>query len=375
MTEEQEQTGSTDEQGQVKPPMDPVRKWTFIVLGTAVFLMCWYLIGDRITPYTSQARVHALVVPISAQVSGNVTEVMVGNNQRVDSGQVLLQIDRAQYLLAVETAQANLQSARQATGASTASVDAAEAAVISARANLLRADQDAVRLRRIKLEDPGAISDRRIESAEATLSAGQGRLGSAIANLEKARQDLGAAGDNNARILEAQAALEQAELNLHRTTVTAPDNGLVTDVRVDRGNFASVGAPQMTFVATHNIWVQADFTENNLGNISPGSVVEVTFDALPGQIISGKIRDIGFGVDVGSAPLGSLPTIENDRQWLRDEQRFAAVIDFEIPDNKDGKNIRVGSQASVIVYTGGNWLFNTVGKIYIRVASILSYAY
>jgi multidrug resistance efflux pump len=375
MTEEQEQTGSTDEQEQVKPPMDPVRKWTFIVLGTAVFLMCWYLIGDRITPYTSQARVHALVVPISAQVSGNVTEVMVGNNQRVDSGQVLLQIDRAQYLLAVETAQANLQSARQATGASTASVDAAEAAVISARANLLRADQDAVRLRRIKLEDPGAISDRRIESAEATLSAGQGRLGSAIANLEKARQDLGAAGDNNARILEAQAALEQAELNLHRTTVTAPDNGLVTDVRVDRGNFASVGAPQMTFVATHNIWVQADFTENNLGNISPGSVVEVTFDALPGQIISGKIRDIGFGVDVGSAPLGSLPTIENDRQWLRDEQRFAAVIDFEIPDNKDGKNIRVGSQASVIVYTGGNWLFNTVGKIYIRVASILSYAY
>jgi hypothetical protein len=101
----------------------------------------------------------------------------------------------------------------------------------------------------------------------------------------------------------------------------------------------------------------------------------VTFDALPGQIISGKIRDIGFGVDVGSAPLGSLPTIENDRQWLRDEQRFAAVIDFEISDAEDGKKIRVGSQASVIVYTGGNWLFNTVGKIYIRVASILSYAY
>jgi multidrug resistance efflux pump len=375
MTEEQEQTGSADEQEQVKPPMDPVRKWTFIVLGTAVFLMCWYLIADRLTPYTSQARVHALVVPISAQVSGNVTEVMVGNNQLVNSGQVLLQIDRAQYLLAVETAQANLQTARQATGASTASVEAAEAAVSSARANLLRADQDAVRLRRIKLEDPGAISDRRIESAEATLSAAQGQLGSAIANLEKARQDLGEAGDNNARILEAQAALEQAELDLQRTIVTAPDNGLVTDVRVDRGNFASVGAPQMTFVATHNIWVQADFTENNLGNISPGSVVEVTFDALPGQIISGKIRDIGFGVDVGSAPLGSLPTIENDRQWLRDEQRFAAVIDFEIPDGEDGKNIRVGSQASVIVYTGGNWLFNTVGKIYIRVASILSYAY
>jgi multidrug resistance efflux pump len=375
MTEEQQQTVVDDDQELTRPPMDPVRKWTFIVLGAAGLLLCWYLISDRITPYSSQARVHALVVPISAQVSGNVTEVKVGNNQLVDAGQVLLQIDPAQYQLAVETAEANLQTARQATGASTASVDAAEAAVTSAKANLLRAEQDAVRLRRIKLEDPGALSDRRIETAEATLSAAQGQLGSAIANLEKARQDLGESGDNNARILQAQAALGQAELDLQRTTVMAPDNGLVTDVRVDRGNFAAVGAPQMTFVATHNIWVQADFTENNLGNIRPGTSVEVAFDALPGRVFDGKVRDIGFGVEVGSAPLGSLPTIENDRQWLRDEQRFAAVIDFEISDAEDGKKIRVGSQASVIVYTGGNWLFNTVGKIYIRVASILSYAY
>jgi multidrug resistance efflux pump len=375
MTEEQQQTVVDDDQELTRPPMDPVRKWTFIVLGAAGLLLCWYLISDRITPYSSQARVHALVVPISAQVSGNVTEVKVGNNQLVDAGQVLLQIDPAQYQLAVETAEANLQTARQATGASTASVDVAEAAVTSAKANLLRAEQDAVRLRRIKLEDPGALSDRRIETAEATLSAAQGQLGSAIANLEKARQDLGESGDNNARILQAQAALGQAELDLQRTTVMAPDNGLVTDVRVDRGNFAAVGAPQMTFVATHNIWVQADFTENNLGNIRPGTSVEVAFDALPGRVFDGKVHDIGFGVAIGSTPLGSLPTIENNRQWLRDEQRYAVVIDFDLPDAEDGRNIRVGSQVSVIVYTGGNWLFNMIGKIHIRVASILSFAY
>lgn len=375
MTEEQEQTAVDDEPEQTRPPMDPVRKWTFIVLGAAAILLCWYLISDRITPYTTQARVHALVVPISAQVSGNVTEVLVGNNQLVDADQVLLQIDRTQYQLAVETAEANLQTARQATGASTANVDAAEAAVASARANLLRADQDAVRLRRIKQEDPGAISDRRIQSAEATLSVAQGQLGSAIANHEKARQDMGEAGDNNARILQAKAALAQAKLDLQRTTIMAPDNGLVTDVRVDRGNFASVGAPQMTFLATHNIWVQADFSENNLGNIRPGASVEVAFDALPGQVFDGQVRGIGFGVAIGSTPLGSLPTIENNRQWLRDEQRFAVVIDFDILDVEDRRNIRVGTQASVIVYTGGNWIFNTIGKIHVRVASLLSYAY
>ena len=375
MTEEQEQTGTDDKQVMAKPAMDPVRKWTFIMLGTAGILLCWSLVADRITPYTTQARVHALVVPIAAQVSGNVTEILVGNNQLVDAGQELFRIDRTQYQLAVETAQANLQTARQATGASTASVDAARAAVASARANLLRADQDAVRLRRIKEEDPGAISDRRIETAEATLSAAQGQLDSAIANLEKARQDLGEAGDNNARILEARTALEQAELNLYRTNIAAPDKGLVTDVRVNRGNFAATGAPQMTFIASHNIWVQADFTENNLGNIKPGDIVEVTFDVLPGQVFTGRIRDIGFGIAVDSTPLGSLPSIENDRQWLRDEQRFAVVVDFDIPDAEDRRNLRVGAQASVIVYTGGNWIFNAAGKLYIRVTSMLSYAY
>jgi hypothetical protein len=87
------------------------------------------------------------------------------------------------------------------------------------------------------------------------------------------------------------------------------------------------------------------------------------------------VHDIGFGVAIGSTPLGSLPTIENNRQWLRDEQRYAVVIDFDLPDAEDGRNIRVGSQVSVIVYTGGNWLFNMIGKIHIRVASILSFAY
>lgn len=131
----------------------------------------------------------------------------------------------------------------------------------------------------------------------------------------------------------------------------------------------------MTFVATHNIWIQAEFTENNLGNIKAGDPVDVAFDALPGRIFSGRIRGISFGVAIDDTPLGSLPTIENDRQFLRDEQRFAVLVDFDITDRADARNLRVGAQASVIVYTGDSWLFNTVGSIYIRVTSVLSYAY
>jgi len=197
----------------------------------------------------------------------------------------------------------------------------------------------------------------------------------ARAGLEKARQDFGEEGEQNVRILQAQAALGQARLDLERTSIRAPADGVVTDVRVDRGNFASTGAPQMTFLAVHNVWVQADFTENNLGNIKPGADVEISFDALPGDVFTGRIRSIGYGVAVDTAALGALPTIDNNRQWLRDSQRFPVVVDVDGLGSGAIGGVRVGSQASVIVYTGDSWILNSIAWIRVRVASILSYAY
>ncbi len=376
MTEEDKSdTGKEGASASQEPPTDPVRKWTLIILALCGVLMIYYLVSDRVTPYTTQARVNALVVPIAAEVSGTVTDVAVRSNQAVESGEPLFQVDRERYALAVETAEANLQSARQATGASTASIDAAEARRVSAQANLLRAEQDVVRLRRIKQEDPGAISDRRVEMAEASFTAAQAALQAAGADVERARQDLGETGEANYRILQARAGLEQAELDLVRTSVLAPDRGVVTDIRVDRGNFAQAGAPLMTFLASDDIWVQADFTENNLGNIKPGDEVDLVFDALPGTVVKGTIRTTGFGVNVDSAPLGSLPTIDNDRQWLRDAQRFSVLIDFELPSAEDRLGIRVGAQASVIVYTGGGFLFNPIAWIRMRLLSVFTYIY
>jgi multidrug resistance efflux pump len=375
MSDENEENAAESVPVDAKPAMDPVRKWTFILLGACVVLMAWYLTADRMTPYTTQARVHALVVPIAAEVSGSVSDVAVTSNQFVNAGEVLFKIDSERYQLAVATAEANLQSARQATGASAANVDAAEAQVGAARASQRRAEQDAVRLQRIKTEDPGAISERRIESAVATLAVTKSQVNAAEANLDRARQDLGESGEANSRILEAQAALGQAQINLLRTTIIAPDSGVITDVRVNRGNFAQAGAPLMTFLATQDIWVQADFTENGLGNIKRGDTVELVFDALPGKVIKGTIRTTGFGVNVDSAPLGSLPTIDNDRNWLRDAQRFSVLVDFELPNADDRLGIRIGAQASVMVYTGDGFLFNTIGKLKMRLVSIFTYAY
>lgn len=367
-----ENTSSQDDQARRR---DPVRRATLVLLVITALLVAWYLRADRVAPYTSQARLHALVVPVAPEVSGTVTEVFVGNNQRVEAGQKLFQIDIGNYRLAVETAEAGYEAAQQAVGAAEAGVTAADAGVAAAQANLVKAQQDYDRTKAIREQDPGAISERRLELAEASLAAAKSQLDAARAQREQALQNLGDDGERNSRILQAQAALDEARLNLQRATVTAPADGVVTDVRLDKGNFAGAGAPQMTFVATHNVWLEADYTENNLGHLGPGDRAAIVFDALPGRVIEGTVREVGFGVAVDSAPLGSLPTIKNDPNWLREPQRYPVLVDFELPADLEPMPLKVGSQASVIVYTGDNAISNSLGWLVIHGVSVLTYAY
>jgi multidrug resistance efflux pump len=358
------------------PKKDPVRRWSMIILIISAVLIFWYLRSDRVTPMTSQARVHALVVPIAAEVSGTITSVSVSNNQLVEPGQELFTIDNEQYSLAVKQAEAALDQAYQGLGAAGANVDAARATLDSAMANMQRARLDTERMRRIREQDPGAISQRRLESAEASYAQAQGQVEKARAGLQAAIEQAGKPGEDNAMVQQARAALDSALLNRERATVRAPELGVVTGVQLDKGNFAGAGQPQMTFIATHNIWIQAAFKENNLGNLDPGDKVAIVFDVLPGRVVTGTVREIGFGVDVGSPPLGKLPTIQNDKSWLRSAQRYPVLIDFELPMNSEGRTrIKVGSQAMVVVYTGTHPIFNLLSRLVMRLRSILEYAY
>ena len=122
----------------VKPGKDPVRKWTFILLALCIVLTILYLVADRKTPFTTQARVHAYVVPVASQVSGNVIKVDVGNNQLVAAGQLLFQVDPGTYQFAVDSAEAALQNSLQSVAAGAANVATAEANVDSARALKVR---------------------------------------------------------------------------------------------------------------------------------------------------------------------------------------------------------------------------------------------
>jgi multidrug resistance efflux pump len=249
-----------------------------LIVGSLVI----YFVGDRLTPSTSQARVQAFVVPVAAEVAGKVLAVQVRDNDEVNPGQVLLDIDPEPFRIALRRARADHESVRRSVLGSEAGVDAARAALVAAEANREMAERDARRLERLYAEDPGAISVRRLEIAQSTRDEARAKARRAEADLRKSQEGAGDSGEKNAQLQSARAAVEKAELDLARTKVLAPARGRVTDLRTDAGSFAQPGAPLMTLIAMHDLWISAEMTENNLGNIEPGDEAAVVLDVLPG---------------------------------------------------------------------------------------------
>ena len=238
------------------------------------------------------------------------------------------------------------------------------------------AQQDATRLEQIYAEDPGAISVRRVESAQANRIKARSQEEAAEADLRRAQETAGERGENNAQLISARSAIEKAELDLKRTEVVAPARGMVTDLRTDVGQFAQAGAPAMTLIAIHDLWISADMTENNLGNIKPGDKVAIVLDVMPGEVLKGRVRSVGSGVSSGKqAQPGTLPAIENSRDWLRQSQRFPVAVEFDPSERERLRGVRIGGQADVLVYTGDHVLMNWLGGVFIGLMSYLSYLY
>ena len=173
--------------------------------------------------------------------------------------------------------------------------------------------------------------------------------------------------------------MSKAELDLSNTQIRARSAGLITDLRTDAGQFAAAGSPVMTLIAIHDVWISADMTENNLGLVKLDTPVSIVLDALPGEVFEGRVRSVGYGVSVGqTTPPGTLPSVQNSRDWLRPAQRFPVIIEFSQDSMdilRDGRAIRAGGQAEVMAFpTEGNPL-NPLGHVFVGFMSWLSYAY
>ena len=378
MSDQEPPVGETSAEPAEKSAKAPVRTGGLVVGLLILLSLAWYLFADRFTPYTSQARVQGYVVGVAPKVAGVVTQVWVSNNQEVDAAQPLFEIDPSQYEIALKKAQSDLENARRQVEAGSAAVESARANLRAAQANELKAQQDTTRLERLHEEDPGTISVRRLEVSRASLDQARAKVAAAGAEIQRAIEQKGGEDEaDNAILKAALSAVEKAELDLANTVVTASSDGVITDLRAEVGQYAGTGSPVMTLVAVQDVWINAEFTENNLGHLRPGSPVEILFDVLPGQVFAGEVRSIGLGVSEGQPPPpGTLPTVQNDRDWLRQAQRFPVVVEFDI-DQQEGlhRQLRVGGQASVIAYAEGHDLLGLLGRAYIRLMSWLSYAY
>jgi multidrug resistance efflux pump len=361
------------------PAADPAKKGIKWVILLIVLSLAWYLSADRFTPYTQQARVGAFVIPVAAEVAGRVIRVNVRNNQDVKAGDVLFEVDQQPYQIAADRARADLESTRRQIGASTAGIASAQASLRAAQANELKARQDNERLEGLYREDRGTISVRLLEVSRASREQAVSQVAAARAEVQRAREQEGGSEEDNALLRSAATALSKAELDMANTQVRARSAGLVTDLRTDVGQFAAVGTPVMTLIAIHDMWISADMTENNLGRVRPGTPVAVVLDALPGEIFEGRVRSVGYGVSVGQTPApGTLPTVQNSRDWLRPAQRFPVIIEFSDEAMKvlrDSRAVRAGGQAEVMAFPTQNNPLNPLGRLFVWLMSWLSYAY
>ena len=288
---------------------------------------------------------------MAPEVAGNIVAVQVKDNQRVKQGDVLFRIDPQRFETAAASAEASLAQAGQAVGASTAEVAAAEANVARARADLRATEEQSSRVFQ--------LVERGVSAAARRRRGGDGAWQEPVPRSSRRTPSSSRRGRISARKVPttrrfelAAAALQQARLDLIRATVAAPSDGIITNLRLTTGQYASVGQPVMTFIDIGAAWIDANFRENSLGNMQAGDPVDIALDIWPGMIFPGTVESIAWGVSTGEETSASgLPTIRTPTGWLREAQRFPVRIVFagEFP-----RGTRLGSQANVVVYTGGN---------------------
>jgi multidrug resistance efflux pump len=354
----------------------------YLLTGALVFIaaaLMLYKFWDYVVKHwTRNGQVRAQVVQITPRVSAPIVKLPIVDNQFVKTGDLLFKIDPRTFAAALEQAQAELDNTRDNIEALARQVEAAQAQVEAAEANIKQA-QAAIKgyagrveetlkeyRRQQTLEKEGATSKRAVEeakadyisyvnrkaNAEAQLLQMRANLSEAAANLAKARADLGAPGEQNARLRSAGAAVRQAELNLEFTEVRAPVDGYVTNLNLRLGSQAVANQPALALVDVNSFWVVGYFRENYIADIRAGDRAVVTLMTYPDKPLEGRVDSLGWGIaqEDGSTGFDLLPNINPTFEWIRLAQRVPVRI--HIDPLPEGVELRVGTTASVLVMTG-----------------------
>ncbi|MCC4833139.1 HlyD family secretion protein [Shewanella sp. 10N.7] len=258
-------------------------------------------------PWTRDGQVRAHIIQITPRVTGPVTNVLVDDNSRVKKGQLLFEIDPSIY-------QAELSNAKAKQMQASALLDKAK-----------NENHRAVELESLK---HGTVS-------ELDLNNFQNAVQTAKANLAA-----------------ADAVVEQAELNVAYTHVTAPTDGFITNLNLRQGAQVVANNPVVALIDENSFWIEGFFKETDLQGVNMGDEARVTLMMNPDSPIEAKVESIGFGIAKSDGSTGNtlLPNVNPNFQWIRLAQRIPVKIHIEhVPEDVQ---LRVGTTASVQIFNG-----------------------
>jgi membrane fusion protein (multidrug efflux system) len=400
--EKPEQQNENHDKQPDRQPEQPAQKSRrrFIIIGVlAVLVVGAVLFWWHSTFYedTDDAQVNGHLIQISSRIAGNVVKVNVDENQYVDAGTVICELDPKDFQTAVQQDEANLQSAEAAyeaakvnvpvTGINTGStltsagadvssatssvaqsqkqLEAAEAGVAQAEANSTKSQLDLERYKPLVEKD--VISKQQFDAAVAAANGNKAALAQAEANLLGAQDGVRIARDRvasaqaslknaqtapqqvaiqkakadqaAAQVEQVRAQLEQAKLNLSYTKIVAPVAGIITRKSVEVGQNVSVGQNMMTLVSLDDVWITANFKETQLEHMRAGQHVQIEVDAYGGRKYDGKISQIGGAT--GSV-LSLFPPENATGNYVKVVQRIPVRIDLTDPKQNQDHLLRPG---------------------------------
>ena len=305
-----------------------------------------YLTGGRYQS-TEDAYLRAAEVAISANVSGRVSEVDVHDNEQVHRGQVLFRLDDRPFRIAVEAARARLQGARLQVESLKADYRQRLADQRSAQSALAYAEREYNRESRLLAS--GIASQSQVDRALLARSEAQQSVAAAGQQITGSVAKLGGQPDivvaAHPLVEQAQAALDRALLDLSYTTVSAAADGIVTGVdHLQAGSYLSAAMPAFVLVSTHDVWVEADFKEDQLAHMRPGDSASVKIDAYPDRTFQAVVASITPGT---GSEFSVLPPENATGNWVKVVQRLDVRLRLEgaLPA------VRSGLSATVTVDT------------------------
>ena len=277
--EEQIKEEQNVEQPKKEKPKGIKRTVTGIVVAAVLVLAGVYIHNEMQYESTDDAYVETTTVNVAPRVSGQIEDVFVTDNQHVKEGDLVAIIDDADYKIKLEQADSSFEKIKL-------DQQNAKANQAAAESNIKLAKKDLDRYK--NLYEQGAVSKQTYDSAKVNYDNAQAGLTQANQALFSDKSGKTVA---DANLRTAKAAKDKAALDLSYTKIYAPQSGTVSSRRVEKGMYVTAGSPLFTLVP-ENVWVVANFKENQLRGMKPGQVVDIKIDTYPNKVFKGKIDSI-----------------------------------------------------------------------------------